>query len=165
MPISVLPQPPDFSPSNGYEPVDHGNGNGNGAGNGNGNYCCSEAINSLINIIFPDSIASLKSQAKASALQSAKGASALALLNAARNQYIKAGECEGEGDLRGALTAFTKAAQLANMVFATSEFQSEVRGKGDSARGTGGANAGGVVKKEFTDFMEVRLRAYQMLVY
>jgi hypothetical protein len=75
MPISVLPTPPDFSPSNGYEPADQSGTGANGSGN--------------------DSIALLKSHAKASALQSAKGASALALLNAARNQYLTRGMRRG----------------------------------------------------------------------
>lgn len=50
--------------------------------------------------------------------------------------------------------AFTMAAQLANMVFATSEFQGKGAGSSASGSGTG-------VKKEFTDFMEVsRLRRW-----
>ncbi|KAF5389439.1 hypothetical protein D9757_004397 [Collybiopsis confluens] len=84
-----------------------------------------------------DPITLLKRQAKHSVATSAKGASALALLNSARSQYILAGTCENEGDLRGALTAFTKAAGLAQMVLGT------VESSGNSG-----------VKKELTDFME-----------
>ncbi|KAJ3920053.1 ubiquitin carboxyl-terminal hydrolase 4 [Lentinula edodes] len=133
MPISVLPTPPDFPPSKppskptrgpvktNYEPP-------------NG----SSAVNPTSSSSATESIALLKQEAKLSVQMSAKGASAMALLRTARNQYLLATNCEMQGDLKGALIAFTKAASLTQMVFGTVEW------------GQNGQNA----KRELIDLME-----------
>ncbi|KAJ3743823.1 hypothetical protein DFH05DRAFT_1253494 [Lentinula detonsa] len=136
MPISVLPTPPDFPPSRlhskptkaitqgdiNYEPPDN-----------------SPTVDPIPSSLAADPITILREQAKSAVQSSAKGASALALLRSARTQYMVATNCENQGDLKGALVAFTKAAGLANMVFETVEW------------GQNGQNA---IKKELKDFME-----------
>ncbi|KAF9068637.1 hypothetical protein BDP27DRAFT_1327038 [Rhodocollybia butyracea] len=122
MPISVLPTPPDFPPS---KPP----GKANISNGANANYTSIPSSSS-------DPITALKQAAKASVQQSAKGASAIGLLKAARAQYMQAGIYENEGDLQGALTAFTKAAGLAHMVFGTPEWRADG------------------VRKEFSELME-----------
>ncbi|KIK68849.1 hypothetical protein GYMLUDRAFT_236746 [Collybiopsis luxurians FD-317 M1] len=128
MPISVLPTPPPpGSPRKSAYNNDDALHDNNKPG----------SFPSDLSDASSDPISLLKRQAKHSVTTSAKGASALTLLHSARAQYLLAGTCESEGDLRGALTAFTKAAKLAQMVFGTVEWN---------------GNSG--VKKELKDFME-----------
>ncbi|KAJ3889962.1 ubiquitin carboxyl-terminal hydrolase 4 [Lentinula edodes] len=134
MPISVLPTPPDFPPSKppskptrgpvktNYEPT-------------NG----SSAVDPTSSSSPTESIALLKQEAQLSVQASAKGASAMALLRTARNQYLLATNCETQGDLKGAFIAFMKAASLAQMIFGTAEWSQN------------GQNA---LKRELKDFME-----------
>ncbi|KAJ4500989.1 hypothetical protein C8R41DRAFT_913518 [Lentinula lateritia] len=134
MPISVLPTPPDFPPSKppskptrgpvktNYEPP-------------NG----SSAVDPTSSSSATESIALLKQEAQLSVQASAKGASAMALLHATRNQYLLATNCETQGDLKGAFIAFMKAASLAQMIFGTAEWSQN------------GQNA---LKRELKDFME-----------
>lgn len=72
-----------------------------------------------------DTIADIKAAAKEQA-QKVRGASATSLLRAAREQIQLARAKEGEGDLRGALSALTKAASLAAMFMDTHEFKQEM---------------------------------------
>ncbi|KAF5351329.1 hypothetical protein D9758_008022 [Tetrapyrgos nigripes] len=83
------------------------------------------------------SISNIKKQAKAAVKEQAQGASALALISAARTQYLKAGECESNGDLKGALSGFVKAASLAQAVFSTKEYANEAMRK-EMNKGLGG---------------------------
>lgn len=80
--------------------------------------------------------------AKEAVRKEARGASALTLIKTARSQLVTAKDYESQGDLKGALSAFTKAASLAQMTMDTAEFASESKGKG------------GVLRKEFTEFIE-----------
>ena len=75
----------------------------------------------------------------------AHGASAMTLLRTAQSQVAQGKDCERHGDLKGALSAFTKAAGLARMTITSAEFMAETRSKG------------GVLKREFTEFYEVCL--------
>ncbi|KAI0769213.1 hypothetical protein BC629DRAFT_1534568 [Irpex lacteus] len=72
-----------------------------------------------------DSIADIKAAAKEQA-QKARGASATSLLRTARDQISLGRAKEGEGDLKSALSAFTKAASLAQMFMDTHEFKQEM---------------------------------------
>ncbi|KAJ3781622.1 ubiquitin carboxyl-terminal hydrolase 4 [Lentinula aff. detonsa] len=136
MPISVLPTPPDFPPSKIHpkptKAITQGNINYEPPDN-------SPTVDPTPSSLATDPITILREQAKSAVQSSAKGASALALLRSARTQYMLATNCENQGDLKGALVAFTKAAGLANMVFGTVEW------------GQNGQNA---IKKELKDFME-----------
>lgn len=76
-----------------------------------------------------DTIADIKAAAKEQ-VQRARGASATSLLRSARDQIQLAKAKEGEGDLRGALSAWTKAASLATMFMDTHEFKQEMTKKG-----------------------------------
>ena len=91
------------------------------------------------------SVREIKDRAQEAVQREAKGASALALVKAARNQYLLGKERELEGDLEGALSALARTASLAKMIYSTAEFESEKGGKG------------GVIKKEILSFLEVRL--------
>ena len=71
-----------------------------------------------------EAIAEIKEFAKEQA-QKARGASAASLLKLARSQIILAQAKEGEGDLRGALSALTKGTSLAQMVMDSVEFRQE----------------------------------------
>ncbi|KAJ4474827.1 ubiquitin carboxyl-terminal hydrolase 4 [Lentinula aciculospora] len=133
MPISVLPTPPDFPPS---KPTSKPT---RGPTKASTNYEPPNDSATVDPSSAMDPITSLKHKAKLSVQSSAKGASALGLLHAARTQYLSATNYENEGDLKGALIAFTKAAGLAQMVFRTPEW------------GQNGQNA---IKKELRDFME-----------
>ncbi|KAH9945764.1 cysteine proteinase [Amylocystis lapponica] len=84
-------------------------------------------------------ISEIKEAAKEQA-QKVRGASAISLLKTARHQIALAHTREGEGDLHGALSAFTKAASLAQMFMDSSELKQE--GKK------------GVLVKEFLDFQQ-----------
>ncbi|PCH36402.1 cysteine proteinase [Wolfiporia cocos MD-104 SS10] len=88
------------------------------------------------------SVAEIKALAKEQA-QRIRGASAISLLKSSRSQIQLAHGCESSGDLKGALSALTKAASLAQMVMDTAEFKQEMqRGKM------------GVLVKEFMDFQQ-----------
>ncbi|ESK87571.1 ubiquitin-specific protease [Moniliophthora roreri MCA 2997] len=84
----------------------------------------------------------IKERAQEAVQKEAKGASAMALLKTVRNQYLMAKELEMQGELEDALSALTKTASLANMIFGTAEFESEKAGKG------------GVLRREFISFLE-----------
>ncbi|THV02554.1 hypothetical protein K435DRAFT_345687 [Dendrothele bispora CBS 962.96] len=71
------------------------------------------------------SIPELKKFAQASVRELTQGASALALINTARAQYSLALKCENDGDLKGALVGFIKAATLAQSIFGTKEYGSD----------------------------------------
>ncbi|KAK7056503.1 ubiquitin-specific protease doa4 [Paramarasmius palmivorus] len=88
------------------------------------------------------SVREIKDRAQEAVQREAKGASALALVKAARNQYLLGKERELEGDLEGALSALARTASLAKMIYSTAEFESEKGGKG------------GVIKKEILSFLE-----------
>jgi ubiquitin carboxyl-terminal hydrolase 8 len=68
----------------------------------------------------------------------------MTLLRAAQSQVLHGADYETQGNLKEALSAFSKAASLAQMTLSTSEFTAEKKGKG------------GVLSKEFTEFFEVR---------
>ena len=95
------------------------------------------------------SISEIKTMAKEAVRKEARGASALTLIKTARNQLVTAKDYESQGNLKGALSAITKAASLAQMTMDTAEFAYEVKGKG------------GVLRKEFTEFLEVRNVSFQ----
>ncbi|EMD39329.1 hypothetical protein CERSUDRAFT_64183 [Gelatoporia subvermispora B] len=61
-----------------------------------------------------ETVADIKRQAKEQT-RTVRGASAALLLRSARDQILMASTLEGDGDLRGALSALTKAASLAQM--------------------------------------------------
>lgn len=92
-----------------------------------------------------DSVAEIKEAAREQA-QKARGASAISLLKTARGQIAMAHAREGEGDLPGALSAFTKAALLAQMCMDSSEFKLEAQPGGKK----------GVLVKDFLEFQQVR---------
>ncbi|KAI0701502.1 hypothetical protein BC835DRAFT_1323013 [Cytidiella melzeri] len=75
-----------------------------------------------------DTVADIKAAAKEQA-QKVRGASATSLLRSARDQIQLAKAKEGEGELREALSALTKAASLATMFMDTHEFKQEIKGK------------------------------------
>ncbi|KAI0628038.1 cysteine proteinase [Trametes polyzona] len=89
-----------------------------------------------------DTVAEIKESAKETAHQ-ARGASASSLLKSARSQIQLAQARENEGDLKGALSALTKAASLVQMLMDTPEFRA------DSYAGKKGA-----LFKEFMDFQQ-----------
>lgn len=88
-----------------------------------------------------DSITDIKEAAKRQANDAVRGASAISLLGAARKQAVEAQALEGEGDLRGSLSAFTKAASLMSMFMISAELKQE--------------GLKGVLAKEFMDFQQV----------
>ncbi|KAI0352107.1 cysteine proteinase [Trametes cingulata] len=89
-----------------------------------------------------DTVAEIKESAKETAHQ-ARGASAPTLLRAARSQIQLAQAREHNGDLKGALSALTKAASLVQMLMDTPEFRA------DSQAGKKGA-----LFREFMDFQQ-----------
>ena len=94
------------------------------------------------------SVAEIKAKAKESVSKEARGASAITLIKTARTQILSAKEHEAKGDLRSALGTYIKAATLAKMTMDSPEYVQESRGKG----------AGGVIRKELNDFLEVHLK-------
>ncbi|KAJ7580153.1 ubiquitin carboxyl-terminal hydrolase 4 [Mycena floridula] len=88
------------------------------------------------------SVGEIKSRAREAVKKEARGASALTLIRTARSQVASGKDYETQGDLKGALGAFAKAASLAQMAMNTSEFQAEAKGKV------------GVLRKEFSDFID-----------
>ncbi|KAH9944957.1 cysteine proteinase [Epithele typhae] len=89
-----------------------------------------------------DTVADIKASAKETA-HGVRGASASGLLTVARSQIKVARDHEKEGDLKGALRSYTKAASLAQMLMESSEFKAE------SQTGKKGA-----LFKEFLDFQQ-----------
>lgn len=89
-----------------------------------------------------ETVAEIKANAKETANQ-VKGASATSLLASARSQIRLAQAKENEGDLKGALTAYTKSASLVQMLMDTAEFKAESGRKGP-------------LFKEFMTFQQVR---------
>lgn len=90
------------------------------------------------------SVAEIKERAIQQAQRASRGASALSLIRSAKGQMSLAQSCERTEDLKGALSAFTKAASLTQVFMDTAEFKAEnVPGKR------------GVLWKELTDFQQV----------
>jgi len=90
------------------------------------------------------SIAEIKEQAKQQVQRGSRGASAHSLIRSAKGQISLALSREGAGDLKGALSAFTKAASLTQVFMDSAEFKAEsVPGKR------------GLLWREFTDFQQV----------
>jgi ubiquitin carboxyl-terminal hydrolase 8 len=90
------------------------------------------------------SVAEIKEHAKQQAQRASRGASAISLIRSAKGQISLAQSREGAGDLKGALSAFTKAASLTQVFMDSAEFKAEnVPGKR------------GLVWKEFSDFQQV----------
>jgi ubiquitin carboxyl-terminal hydrolase 8 len=90
------------------------------------------------------SVTEIKEQAKQQVQRGSRGASALSLIRSAKGQISLAQSREGAGDLKGALSAFTKAASLTQVFMDSAEFKAEnVSGK----RGS--------LWKEFSDFQQV----------
>ncbi|EGO22632.1 hypothetical protein SERLADRAFT_372069 [Serpula lacrymans var. lacrymans S7.9] len=71
------------------------------------------------------SVAEIKDKAKEHAQKTARGASAISLIRAARFQTQVAHRCETSQDLKGALGALTKAISLLSMLMDSSEFRAE----------------------------------------
>lgn len=90
-------------------------------------------------------VAEIKEGAKEQA-QRVKGAAPLSLLRSARAQITYAKEYELNGDLRNALAACTKAAQLAANVYDSADFKAESQ-----------LGRKGVLHKEFVEFQQVCL--------
>ena len=93
-----------------------------------------------------ETVADIKASAKETTLQ-VRGASALNLLTSARSQIRFAQDREKESDLKSALSAFTKAASLLQMVMDSSELKAESQ-----------AGKKGALFKQFIDFQNVRRR-------
>lgn len=81
--------------------------------------------NGYANNVHRDIIAEIKAAAKEQT-ERVRGASATSLLRSAREQIQLARVNENDGDLRGALSAYTKAAYLTAMYMDTSEFKLEM---------------------------------------
>ena len=90
------------------------------------------------------SVTEIKEQAKQQVQRGSRGASALSLIRSAKGQISLAQSREGAGDLKGALSAFTKAASLTQVFMDSAEFKAEnVPGKR------------GLLCKEYSDFQQV----------
>ena len=90
------------------------------------------------------SVAEIKEQAKQQAQRASRSVSAISLIRSAKGQISLAQSREGAGDLKGALSAFTKAASLTQVFMDSAEFKAEsVPGKR------------GLLWKEFLDFQQV----------
>ncbi|KAJ7625489.1 ubiquitin carboxyl-terminal hydrolase 4 [Roridomyces roridus] len=79
----------------------------------------------------------IKAQMIEAVRRESRGAGALALLKAARNQIVQAKDYEGKGDLRNALASYTKTVSLVKAALDSTEYKRE--------------SAGGVVHKECLD--------------
>jgi len=90
------------------------------------------------------SVADIKEQAKQQAQRASRSVSALSLIHSAKGQVSLAQSREGAGDLKGALSAFTKAASLTRVFMDSAEFKAE------NAQGKRG-----LLWKEFADFQQV----------
>ena len=93
-----------------------------------------------------ETIADIKASAK-EMVHKARGASAITLLASARSQMQLAQARENEGDFKGALSSFTKAASLIQLIFESSDFKTESQ-----------AGKKGALFKEFMDFQQVRIQ-------
>ena len=93
-----------------------------------------------------ETVAGIKASAKETA-HLVRGASALNLLTSARSQIRLAQDREKESDLKSALSAFTKAAFLLQMVMDSSELKAESQ-----------AGKKGALFKQVIDFQNVRRR-------
>jgi ubiquitin carboxyl-terminal hydrolase 8 len=90
------------------------------------------------------SVAEIKEQAIQQVHRGSRGVSAMSLIRSAKGQISLAQSREGAGDLKAALSAFTKAASLTQVFMESAEFKAEnIPGKR------------GVLWKEFTDFQQV----------
>jgi ubiquitin carboxyl-terminal hydrolase 8 len=90
------------------------------------------------------SVAEIKEQAKQQVQRGIRGATTLSLIRSAKGQISLAQSREDAGDLKGALSAFTKAASLTRVFMDSAEFKAE------NAPGRRG-----VLWKEFTEFQQV----------
>ncbi|KAI9440817.1 cysteine proteinase [Lactarius indigo] len=89
------------------------------------------------------SVSEIKERAIQQAQRASRGSSAISLIRSAKGQISLAQSCESAGDLKGALSAFTKAASLTQVFMDTADFKAEsVPGKR------------GVLWKEFTEFQQ-----------
>jgi ubiquitin carboxyl-terminal hydrolase 8 len=95
------------------------------------------------------SVAAIKEQAIQQVQRATRDAAALSLIRSAKGQVSLAQSCEGAGDLKGALSAFTKAASLTRFFMDSAEFKAE------NAPGKRG-----VLWKAFTDFQQVGATPY-----
>lgn len=90
------------------------------------------------------SVAEIKEQAIQQAQRASRAVAALSLIHSAKGQISLAQSREGAGDLKGALSALTKAASLTRVFMDSAEFKAEnVQGKR------------GLLWKEFADFQQV----------
>jgi ubiquitin carboxyl-terminal hydrolase 8 len=90
-------------------------------------------------------VAQIKDQAKRQAQSVSRNASAMSLIGAARTQILTARTCEGNADLKGAYSAYIKAACLIQSFMDSTELKTE---KQPGKRG--------VLFKEYQDFHNVR---------
>ncbi|KZT25326.1 hypothetical protein NEOLEDRAFT_1156281 [Neolentinus lepideus HHB14362 ss-1] len=88
-------------------------------------------------------VAEIKDKAKEQSHKASRGVSALSLIKTARSQVGAARVFENAGDLKNALSAYTKAASLTQTFMESAEFQQEAL-KGHQ----------GVLFKEFMDFQQ-----------
>ena len=94
-----------------------------------------------------DTIAEIKASAKETT-QQVRGASPTSLLASARSQMRLGAVKELEGDLKAALSAYTKAAALVQMIMDSPEFKAESQ-----------PGKKGLLFRDFLDFQQVRLWA------
>ena len=100
------------------------------------------------------SVAEIKEQAKQQAQRGSRGSSALSLIRSAKGQISLAHAREGAGNLKGALSALTKAASLAQVFMDSTEFKAEnVPGKR------------GVLWREFSDLQQVWHPLHPLLLF
>ena len=74
---------------------------------------------------YHDSVADIKAAAKEQ-VQRVRGASATSLLRSAGEQILIGKTSERDGDLKAALSAYTKAVSLTSMFMETTEFKQEM---------------------------------------
>ncbi|KAJ7781910.1 ubiquitin carboxyl-terminal hydrolase 4 [Mycena maculata] len=86
------------------------------------------------------STSQIKAQTIEAVRRESRGAGALALLKAARNQIVAAHDYEGKGDLKNALASYTKGGTLVRAALDSTEYRRE--------------SAGGVVHKECLEFQK-----------
>ncbi|KAA1470161.1 cysteine proteinase [Dentipellis sp. KUC8613] len=89
------------------------------------------------------SVAEIKEKAIANTQRLSKGVSAVSLIRSAKGQITLAHSCESAGDLKGALSAFTRAASLTQIFMDSAEFKAE------SSPGKKG-----ILWREFTEFQQ-----------
>ncbi|KAI9430182.1 hypothetical protein H4582DRAFT_2113921 [Lactarius indigo] len=71
------------------------------------------------------SVSEIKERAIQQAQRASRGSSAISLIRSAKGQISLAQSCESAGDLKGALSAFTKAASLTQVFMDTADFKAE----------------------------------------